>query len=144
MEGPSPIRSPEESVASPEQRALELGYQCSTCLGPNVRRLQSDYFRTCSPRCSRLWARARYHLDDRYRARLMVATAKWALNNPGRASSAQVQGAKSTLSGERRARGRWTVPGSGVDRALEEVVRLRQQTLRRNPQRRPLRDRPPL
>jgi hypothetical protein len=111
-------------------RALDEGYRCRVCQGPNVRALrrQTGYFRTCSPRCSRLWTKARYHLDDDYRLRHFSTIARWILKNEHRVSSTQLRSAVRTVTGERSSRGRWTVSGSKSDQAVAEILILRAQT----------------
>ncbi|MFN2606826.1 MAG: hypothetical protein ABR511_02840 [Acidimicrobiales bacterium] len=86
---------------------------------------------TCSERCGRLWPLARYHLDDEYRARHRVSVARWALAHPDSCPPERVRSAERSLAGSATVRGRWTVAGSHVERALDEARFLRVAVARR-------------
>jgi len=108
-----------------QARALVNGYRCRVCLGPSVRSLGTKRFITCSPACSRLWSRVRYHLDADLRARHQRTIARWTLANADTVSSGRCRSAERVLADTVVKRGRWTVMGSSVEQALAQVSVLR-------------------
>jgi hypothetical protein len=108
------------------QRALRNG-PCRVCLGPVTQRRRGKRWQpgemTCSPRCSNLWKRLRYHLDDSYRQALREAQARSVLNHS--ADPVRRRHAERHLAGEVTQRGRWHQADSTIPDALQEVAELR-------------------
>lgn len=105
----------ERLAMAEEIQAVLSEVECETCGHPfSIKPGERDHRKYCSRTCREAYESLRYHLDDERRLKQRVLIARWALENPDRASELQIRHARRVIEhGPEHGSGkRWLIEGS--------------------------------